>query len=161
MTEPLSHHESAVDKQIRMATERGDFDDLPGMGEPLPGRGREDDDLWWVRQFMRREGLSADAHLPTGLRLAKEVERLPDTVRRLPSEQVVRETVAKLNREIADYLRMPSGPYAPLSRVDADEIVQQWRAARISSAGSAPTTPGAAPAPTRRGRWFRRRRKSA
>jgi hypothetical protein len=33
---PLPHWESAIDKQIREAQERGDFDHLPGQGRPLP-----------------------------------------------------------------------------------------------------------------------------
>ena len=32
----LSQWESAIDKQIREAQERGDFDNLPGQGRPLP-----------------------------------------------------------------------------------------------------------------------------
>ena len=32
----LSHWESAIDTQIREAQERGDFDNLPGQGRPLP-----------------------------------------------------------------------------------------------------------------------------
>jgi Domain of unknown function (DUF1992) len=32
---PLPQWESAVDKQIREAQERGDFDQLPGQGKPL------------------------------------------------------------------------------------------------------------------------------
>lgn len=37
MTDPLSRYESVVDRQIRQARERGEFDNLPGMGKPLPG----------------------------------------------------------------------------------------------------------------------------
>jgi len=40
----LSQWESAVDKQIREAQERGDFDRLPGIGQPLP---KEDWDRDW------------------------------------------------------------------------------------------------------------------
>lgn len=31
----LAHWESAIDRQIREAQERGDFDNLPGQGQPL------------------------------------------------------------------------------------------------------------------------------
>ena len=41
-----------MDQQIRMAQERGEFDDLPGMGKPLPGRGTQDDELWWLRSYL-------------------------------------------------------------------------------------------------------------
>ena len=36
----LSQWESAIDTQIREAQERGDFDNLPGQGRPLPA------DVW-------------------------------------------------------------------------------------------------------------------
>jgi len=44
----LSQWESAVDKQIREAQERGDFDRLPGIGQPLP---KEDWDGDWGLAF--------------------------------------------------------------------------------------------------------------
>jgi hypothetical protein len=34
--------------------EAGEFDELPGTGKPLPGAGMPDDDLWWVREWVRR-----------------------------------------------------------------------------------------------------------
>ncbi len=46
--EPLS------ERLIREAIEAGEFDDLPGTGKPVPGAGRPDDDLWWVRAWMKR-----------------------------------------------------------------------------------------------------------
>ncbi len=128
MTE--SRFESLIDQQIRAAQERGEFDDLPGQGKPLPGRGGQDDDLWWVRQFLDREGLPSEALLPTSLSLAREIERLPDRVAKLPSEQAVREAVDDLNDRIGAYLRMPSDPYVPLRTVDTDETVATWRAGR-------------------------------
>jgi hypothetical protein len=126
----VDRYESIVDKQIRLAQERGEFDNLPGAGKPLPGRGEPDDELWWVKGYLRREGLSAEPLLPTSLQLARQVERLPETVRGLGSEQLVREAVSELNRRIAEYLRAPSGPHVRLGPVDPDKIVQDWRAGR-------------------------------
>jgi hypothetical protein len=160
VTDPASRYQSVVDQQIQQAHERGDFDNLPGMGKPLPGRGRPDDDLWWVKGYLRREGLSTEALLPTSLRLAKEIERLPEQVGELPSEQAVREAVRALNRRIADYLRAPSAPHVPVGPVDPDGAVERWRAARPRAAGAAPTAaPG--PPPGRRRRFGRRSRQSA
>ncbi len=39
---------------IREAIEKGEFDDLPGEGSPIPGAGRVDDELWWVRRWVKR-----------------------------------------------------------------------------------------------------------
>lgn len=130
MTDP--GFESVVDRQIRLAQERGDFDDLPGMGKPLPGWGTQDDDLWWVRDFVRREKISGGVGLPLSIRLAAEVERLPERLDRLASEQAVREAVADLNRRIAKYLRAPEGPHVPVRQVDVDQAVTDWRNSRAA-----------------------------
>lgn len=42
--------ESWVEKQIREAGERGDLDNIPGAGKPIPGLDKPHDDMWWVRQ---------------------------------------------------------------------------------------------------------------
>lgn len=49
-----------IDEIIREAQERGEFDDLPGTGEPVPGAGKKDDDLWWVRSWMKRNADETD-----------------------------------------------------------------------------------------------------
>lgn len=46
--------ESLVDRIVREAMEKGDFDDLPGQGKPLPGAGTVDDDGWWIRDWVKR-----------------------------------------------------------------------------------------------------------
>lgn len=164
----MSQYESLIDKQIREAAERGEFDDLPGAGKPLRNLAASQDELWWVREYLHREGLPSDALLPPALQLRREVERLPETVRGALSEQTVRETVAQLNRRIAEHLRAPTGPALPIGRVDADEVVAGWRADRAARRAASraqrpepgptagPDRPAPAP-PTRAGRpWWRR-----
>lgn len=122
--------ETWVDKQIRLAQERGEFDNLPGAGKPLPGLNEPDTETWWLKNYIRREGLSTEAMLPTPLRLRKEIERLPADVRELRTEDEVREFVAKLNRRIAEWLRAPSGPEIPnivVRPVDVDDVLARWR----------------------------------
>jgi Domain of unknown function (DUF1992) len=125
-----SRYESLIDQQIRMAQERGDFDNLPGTGKPLPGRGTPDDEQWWLKGYLRREGISMEAMLPTSLRLARRLERLPETVARLGSEPAVRDAVADLNQEIEAYLRAPTSPHVPLRPADPDAVVVRWRQLR-------------------------------
>jgi hypothetical protein len=47
-------HETLPERLIREAIEAGEFDHLPGAGKPLPGAGVPDDDLWWVREWLKR-----------------------------------------------------------------------------------------------------------
>ncbi|WFR71496.1 DUF1992 domain-containing protein [Prescottella defluvii] len=122
--------ESWVETQIRGAYERGEFENLEGAGKPIPRLGGDD---WWVRGYLRREGLSADELLPEPLRLRKDIERLPEIVRTARTEREVRDEVARINRRIAVWLRNPSGPQVPIRRVDADEVVEQWRQDRTTA----------------------------
>ncbi|NHC14921.1 DnaJ family domain-containing protein [Motilibacter deserti] len=50
--------ESLAERRIREAMERGEFDGLPGAGKPIEGIDGPHDDLWWVKQKVRRERLS-------------------------------------------------------------------------------------------------------
>ena len=154
-------HETLVERQIRLAQERGEFDDLPGKGRPLPGLDGPDDENWWVKGYLRCEGLSAEPLLPTPLQLRREVERLPETVAGLPDERTVRDVVRELNRRIAEWLRAPVGPAVPVGPVDVDAVVARWRADRAELLARRAAERRAADAAARaapRRRWWRRRR---
>ncbi|MFF3226054.1 DUF1992 domain-containing protein [Nocardia suismassiliense] len=145
--------ESWIDKQIREATARGEFENLPGAGKPIP-RG-SDDENWWLKGYLRKEGVSGDALLPPSLLLRRDIERLPETVRELTSEREVRETVRELNKRVVDWLRLPHGPYVRIAPVDTEEIVEQWRAERRPQ--RSPDTSVVAPKPaTHTTSWWRR-----
>jgi hypothetical protein len=131
--------ESWVDKQIRESVDRGEFDDLPGSGKPIPDLDTSDDELWWIRRKMREEGVATDAMLPTPLRLRKEIEDLPDIVGRLRTERAVRDRVDDLNRRILDWLRIPVGPQVIVVPVDVEAVVRQWNATRPTAPADAVT----------------------
>jgi hypothetical protein len=154
---------SWIDKQIAEATERGAFDNLPGAGKPIPQHGNEDAAATWIREYLRKEGMSAEALLPAPLRLRTAIDRLVRAVPALASEQDVRDAVTDLNYEIREWRRIPLGPPVFVPLVDEDAMVTRWRAARFTSAPPAqPAQPGVPgdPAPPAAGlarqRWWRR-----
>ena len=122
-------HESWVDSQIREASERGEFSNLPGSGKPLASLDGEDDELWWVKSMLRREGLTVT---PPALALRKEVHDLQDRLDREPTEARVRHVVEELNGRIRQANRMPpiDGPPTSVSPLDVDEIVTRWKVRR-------------------------------
>jgi DnaJ homologue, subfamily C, member 28, conserved domain len=77
-------YESWVDRQIREAIERGEFDNLPGRGKPIKGLNGRDDENWWVKAYLEREQLPLP--LPTALALRKEVKALPETLADIADE---------------------------------------------------------------------------
>lgn len=145
--------ETWIEKQIREAEERGEFENLRGAGLPIPGRGQPDDELWWLKGYLAREQL--DFALPTSLKLRKEVEDVADRVDRERRENAVRHVVEELNERIARENRLPSaGP--PLNRMplDVDAVVAGWHERR--AARTPPPAPEPVPEPARR-RWWQRR----
>jgi hypothetical protein len=154
--------DATVEARIRTAQERGEFDNLPGMGKPIPGRGQPYDESWWIKSFLEREALPTDLLLPTPLLLRRRIEQVPAEVRDLPTEESVRAFVADLNAEIVAWLRAPTGPRVVVRPVNADDVVRRWRAERQRAATPAPTpTPAAPPRRPRRGWWLPWRRRAA
>lgn len=54
----MTFPESWVDRVIREAAERGEFDNLPGMGKPIEDLDQPYDENWWVKRWIEREKLS-------------------------------------------------------------------------------------------------------
>ena len=52
-----------ADDKIRAAILRGEFDHLPGFGQPLDFDDA-DDPLWWLRRKLREEGLRPESFSP-------------------------------------------------------------------------------------------------
>ncbi|NGO13085.1 DUF1992 domain-containing protein [Streptomyces sp. HC44] len=127
--------ESWVDKQIREAEARGEFDQLPGAGKPLPsGTDTSYDELWWIKQKMAREGLSV---LPPTLALRKEAEDALARASQAPSERVVRQIVTEINAKIREMMfKPPPGPPLGLKPYDVEEIVREWREGLRRKGGS-------------------------
>jgi hypothetical protein len=119
-------YESWVDRQIREAIERGEFDDLPGQGKPISGLTGRDEENWWVKAYLEREQLPLP--LPTALALRKEVRALPDTLADIADEASVREIVADLNHRIAEsHRRRLDGPPIVIGLVNVERAVVEWR----------------------------------
>jgi hypothetical protein len=123
-------YESYVDRQLREAQERGEFDDLPGAGKPLPDAGREYDEDWWVKDWLRREGATASV-LPPTLQLRREAEDLQELVDRRTSEADVRDLVGRLNEQIRRARAgLMDGPPVLLPPLDVEAVVRGWRERR-------------------------------
>ena len=156
------YRENWVDRQIREAQERGDFDNLPGAGKPLGDLGDPNDAEWWVRRYIEREKLDVSGALPTPLALRKEAASFPDSLVDVRSEAEVREILEDFNRRVkVDRLRPAVGAMPPLlaRTVDVDEVVEQWRRLRESlRPAPPPPEPASEASPSRRRPWWRRLR---
>ncbi|WP_372664218.1 DnaJ family domain-containing protein [Amycolatopsis kentuckyensis] len=123
-----------VDRQIDQARERGEFDDLPGTGKPLPKPTGNDAATDWVLRQVRAGGHDTKALLPPALSLKREVQDLPGRLTAERTEQGVREVVGDLNERIRQaYLNHHTGPPLTVALVDVEEAVADWRRSRAAS----------------------------
>jgi Domain of unknown function (DUF1992) len=153
----VSGQEPWVERLIREAQERGEFDDLPGTGKPLPSFEGQDDENWWIRGLIEREHLDMTAALPPQLALRKEAQVLPARILQESSEQRVREALEDFNARVRELWRRPmDGPLVVVRTVDVERLVEEWRSHRASVRPAA--APATAPEPRRRARlaWLRR-----
>lgn len=143
-----------VEEQLRVAIERGDFDDLPGAGKPLELGDTHDPD-WWLKKLVERERIAV---LPLSVQLRKEDAELDDRLDEIAFEAEVRRVLTDFNeRVVAARYRLPEGPPLVTMPRDVDATVAAWaerrEARRAARAAAAATEPGTG----RRRRWWRRR----
>ena len=125
--------ETWVERQLREAAERGAFDDLPGAGKPIPDLDKPHDELWWVKQKLRRENFS---YLPPTIALRKQAEEALEAAAQAGSEDEVRRIVADINAKIIEGNRKAaSGPPLNLAPFDVERVVRDWRDRRGSAEG--------------------------
>lgn len=167
---PLENRGQWVDELVRQAMARGEFDDLPLAGKPIPGLGARYDPDWWLKNLVEREQITGI--LPPA-QLRADDARLRDELDRQFSEESVREVLAEFNARVVDARRqLLGGPPVITPLRDVEEEVSLWRdrrAARSAAASpSGPTTArtsrdrsrreGDGPGATGSRRWWRRRR---
>ena len=128
---PTSPWDRLAEQRIREAQAAGKFDQLPGFGRPIPGIDDPHDDLWWVKEKLRREDIS---HLPPALAIRLDVQRTLARLASMAAESEVREAVASLNDRIRKASLGPTwGPPVDVMPLLIDEIVHDWQMARQSA----------------------------
>lgn len=126
---PGVRFETWIDRQIRQASDRREFDDLPGAGRPLRGLDRPYDEMWWVKGKLRQEGIS---YLPPALALRKEVHEVLEGAARARTEEELRERIEAINEKIRDAIRTPQlrGPAIDVVPLNVERVVREWRQRR-------------------------------
>ncbi len=121
--------ERYAERLIREAQEAGEFDALP-KGKPLPLSGGVLPEGWWVKEKMKREGLS---DLPPSIAIRQEAEGVLAAIQRETDERIVREKLEALNARIRKLnATHVAGPPTTLAPLDVEAVVLRWRAGRRS-----------------------------
>lgn len=108
MTDERRAYESAIDKQIREAMERGEFDDLSGAGKPL--------------------NLDDDSHIPADWRLAfkilKDAGVAPEWIEKGKTIRAELDALAALLERAAHHQRAQR---ARLRTLSTTQLVAEWQ----------------------------------
>src|SRR3954447_17667430 len=151
-----------VDQQIRVAMERGDFDNLPGAGKPIKDLGSEHDPDWWLKRLIERENITAV--LPPALQLRKDDAELDARLDRHTSEAEVRRELEEFNARVmkARYPPVDGPPLITMPR-EVEPEIDAWRERRLArrraaEAARRTTAPEQARDERPKRRWFRRSR---
>lgn len=159
----IAMQQTWVDQQIRVAMARGDFDDLPGKGKPLPDLGDAHDPDWWIKKLVERENV---ALLPPSVQLRREDAELDAHLDTLTREADVRRHLEDfIARVIAARYRLPEGPPLVTMPRDVDATVVAWAGRRearrqaVRRDAMQARAAGRQPRPRRRSgrRWWQRR----
>ena len=120
-----------VETAIQQAIRRGEFDNLPGAGKPLPGlTGRHDPD-WWIRRKIETEQLTGLG--PPALTLRKEDAALDDRLDGMHSEREVRAAIDDFNLRVKEARRqLLGGPPVVTQLRDPDHEVRAWQERRLA-----------------------------
>jgi hypothetical protein len=114
-----------VEVSIEQAIRRGDFDDLPGAGKPIPGLGTTADPDWWIRRKIERERLTGLG--PPALTLRTEYASLTERVDELRTASEVREYLEEFNHRVIEARRqLLGGPPVVTPTVDVERWVAGW-----------------------------------
>ena len=125
---PGQSWESFVDRQIREAQERGDFDHLSGRGRPIPDLEDSRGPDWWIRRKLKQENFDA---LPPALKLRREVEKAREEIARAGTEDEVRRILAVINERIRYTNRtIVVGPPSTVMPLDEERTLRAWRQSR-------------------------------
>ena len=117
--------ESWVEGQIREGIDRGELDDVPGAEKPLRDIDQPHDEMWWLKEKLRRENVSL---LPPALAVRRELEDALDRIAKADTESAVRQIVAAINERIVQVnSRRTSGPPTSVMPLNVDRVVQDWR----------------------------------
>lgn len=140
-----------ADLQVRKAIARGDFDDLPGSGEPIDLPDHHDPE-WWIRSLIQREHI---ALLPLSIQLRKDDAALDDLLDQLADEKAVRREIDDFNaRVIRARYEPPAGPPLITMPRDPEVTVGAWAERRAAKSRESAR---AAARRAQRSKFFRRR----
>jgi len=125
----MQYRTAWVDRVVDQAIARGEFENLPLAGKPIPGIGAHHDPDWWLKALIEREQISGV--LPEAIQLRKDDAALQERLDGIRDEARVREVLVEFNaRIVAARRQLMGGPPVVTPLRDVEREVASWRARR-------------------------------
>ena len=117
--------EGYAERLIQEAQLAGEFDHLPGTGKPSPLIDSPYEEMWWIRDKLKREQL---IHMPPALQIREDRKLTLEQADRLSHEEAIRALLLALNERIADAMQSGRpGPPSTTLPVDIEGYLAQRR----------------------------------
>lgn len=124
-----------AESRIAEALRAGQFDDLPGLGKPIPGLDEGWDETRWLREKLKAEGLRA---MPPAWAIRQWAREELAKLSEIDDEVVLRSRVEAFNAALVRHMRNALwGPPVDVALIDPEEFIANRRAASSASVPSA------------------------
>lgn len=113
-----------IEKRIKEAQERGEFDNLPGKGKPL---NLEDDSNVPEELRITYKILKNAGYLPPEIELKKEIRQMEDMLADMPDEKERYRLIKKINLKITKLNMMGrKSPMLEQNQIYYDKVVDKF-----------------------------------
>jgi hypothetical protein len=121
----MNAFDRSVESKIAQAQREGQFDDLAGLGRPIPNLDEGWDENRWVREKLKAEDLRA---LPPAWAIREWARQEAATLLAIDDESVLRETIQRFNAELLKRMRgVLWGPPVDVAPIDAEFYIAARR----------------------------------
>lgn len=119
-----------TEQKILAAQEDGAFQNLPGLGQPIPGIDEPLDENWWVRRKLQAENAVL---VPPLLEAQRDIARTRERALACTVETVVREMFRELAERVSAAILNPTpSPPIVVLPIDLESELASWRSARTA-----------------------------
>lgn len=124
-----------AESKIAEALREGQFDDLPGLGQPIPDLDEGWDETRWLREKLKAENLRA---MPPAWAIRRWAGEESAKLLEIDDESVLRKRIEAFNAELVNRMRnVLWGPPVDVAPIDVEAIIASRRARPSASSPTA------------------------